>query len=75
MGRLSGSALRIPHPTISRRQAVLTLAPDRTAVRLEPVAGASPTLVNGQAIDKAVVLADGDTVQFGEVPLTVRIES
>ena len=76
VGRLSGAALRIMHATVSRRQAVLSLAPDRTSVRLEGVGAASPTLVNGRTIGEAPVdLADGDKVQFGEVVLAVRIEA
>lgn len=76
IGRLSGSQLRIVHPTVSRRQALLTLSADRASVRLEAVAGASPTIVNGKLLgEQAVALADGDKVQFGEVQLSVAVTS
>ena len=74
IGRLSGAQLRIVHPTISRRQAILTLSADRATVRLEAVAAASPTLVNAKAVGELPVdLADGDKVQLGEVPLSVSL--
>jgi pSer/pThr/pTyr-binding forkhead associated (FHA) protein len=73
IGRLSEVALRIVHPTVSRRQARLTLSSDRTTVRLEHT-GSSPTLVNGRVLTEAATLADGDQVQLGEVTLAVRFE-
>jgi pSer/pThr/pTyr-binding forkhead associated (FHA) protein len=73
IGRLSEVPLRIVHPTISRRQARLTLAADRSAVRLEHV-GSSPTLVNNRVLNESTNLADGDQLQLGEVTLSVKFE-
>jgi pSer/pThr/pTyr-binding forkhead associated (FHA) protein len=76
MGRLSTAALRVVHPTVSRRQVLISLSPDRTAVRVQALGAASPTLVNGRTIGEDwVPLADGDKLQIGEVVLAVRLES
>jgi pSer/pThr/pTyr-binding forkhead associated (FHA) protein len=75
IGRLSGAPLRVVHPTVSRRQAVLTLSADRASARVEALAGASPTLVNGKVVGEAPVeLADGDKLQLGEVQLAVGLQ-
>jgi hypothetical protein len=73
IGRLSDVALRIVHPTVSRRQAKITLGADRTSVRLEHT-GSSPTLVNNRVLTDSTLLADGDQLQFGEVTLAVKFE-
>ena len=73
IGRLSEVQLRIVHPTVSRRQARLTLTVDRLSVRLEHI-GSSPTLVNGRVLNESTSLVEGDQVQFGEVSLTVKLE-
>jgi hypothetical protein len=73
IGRLSEVALRIVHPTVSRRQARLTLGADRLSVRIEHV-GSSPTLVNGRVLHDSTALSDGDQLQLGEVSLSVKLE-
>ncbi|MGA9794066.1 MAG: FHA domain-containing protein [Rhizomicrobium sp.] len=56
-------------PRCSRAQAVIR----RTAggFILEPLSNATPTVVNNRAIDRAHVVADGDTIQFAAQLITV----
>jgi pSer/pThr/pTyr-binding forkhead associated (FHA) protein len=73
IGRLTDVPLRIVHPTISRRQARLTLSADHTSVRLEHT-GSSPTLLNGVPFEGAQPLADGDRLRLGDIDVTVRLD-
>jgi hypothetical protein len=76
LGRLSSATLRVVHPTVSRRQIRVALAPDRATARVQGLGAASPSLVNGRTLgEEWVNLADGDKLQVGEVVLSVRLES
>jgi pSer/pThr/pTyr-binding forkhead associated (FHA) protein len=73
IGRSEEATLRVDHPTVSRVQARLHLASDRTSARLEH-AGASASLLNGRELDGAAELVDGDLLQLGDVRLLVSLE-
>jgi pSer/pThr/pTyr-binding forkhead associated (FHA) protein len=67
-----GAALRLDHPTVSRRHARLTLSPDRRQVTLADLAATHPPRVEGRPVSGEVALRHGDRVEFGDVVLSVR---
>jgi len=68
VGRAVTSDLPIYDPTVSRRHAELSLAPD--GVRVQDLGSSNGTFVNGTRISEQVA-ADGDVVTFGKVPFNV----
>jgi pSer/pThr/pTyr-binding forkhead associated (FHA) protein len=73
MGRADGIALRVTHPTVSRRHARVTLSPDRLSVQIEHIGSTTPTLLNGAPVEGVKPLADNDQIALGEARITVRI--
>jgi len=69
VGRGESCRIRLAHPEISERHAVLTLAAD--AATLEDLHSANGTYVNGRPIDDRVSLAADDVVQIGACMLRV----
>jgi pSer/pThr/pTyr-binding forkhead associated (FHA) protein len=74
LGRAADAALRVNHPTVSRKHARVILADDRGIAYLQDAGGANGTRLNGQAIEKLAPLSDGDRVGVGEVELTVVLK-
>ncbi len=74
LGRSREAALRVEHPTVSRKHARLILSDDRGSVFLQDQGGANGTRHNGQEVTKLARLADGDTIGVGEVDLKVSLE-
>jgi DNA-binding winged helix-turn-helix (wHTH) protein len=56
---------------ISRRHARITVSAG--AASLEDAGSKNGTWLNGQRVDKAESLADGDQLKFGSVPMTFRV--
>jgi DNA-binding winged helix-turn-helix (wHTH) protein len=56
---------------ISRRHARITISAGEAS--LEDVGSKNGTWLNGQRVDKAESLADGDQLKFGSVPMTFRV--
>jgi pSer/pThr/pTyr-binding forkhead associated (FHA) protein len=73
LGRANEAALRVNHPTVSRKHARIILADDRSIAYLQDAGGANGTRLNGKAIDRLAPLADGDKVGVGEVDLVVTL--
>lgn len=73
LGRANEAALRVNHPTVSRKHARIILADDRGIAYLQDAGGANGTRLNGTAIERLAPLADGDKVGVGEVELTVTL--
>jgi pSer/pThr/pTyr-binding forkhead associated (FHA) protein len=73
VGRSSSSRLRIQHPTVSRRHAVLTLTGDRSAAIVEDAGSANPTRLNGAPVQKPCALSHGDTLDVGMCRLEVSL--
>ncbi len=71
LGRASESALRVDHPTVSRRHARLILSEDRSTAYVQDLGGANGTWLNGTAIAQLAPLREGDCIRVGEVDLTV----
>ena len=74
LGRSKEAALRIRHPTVSRRHAILIISDDDMIVYLRHDSGTNGTFLNGRKIQKVEPLEDGDQVKVGEVTLTARIK-
>jgi pSer/pThr/pTyr-binding forkhead associated (FHA) protein len=74
IGRSREVALRVDHPTVSRKHARLILSDDRVMVYLQDQGGANGTRHNGKEVAKLALLADGDTIGIGEVDLDVSLE-
>jgi pSer/pThr/pTyr-binding forkhead associated (FHA) protein len=73
LGRALDAALRIDHPTVSRRHAQLVLAGDRSRVTLQHVGTSNVTRVNGADAKAPRELAAGDVVEMGDLKMTVAI--
>lgn len=73
LGRARDAALRVDHPTVSRKHARLVLAPDRRSAAVEDLGGANGTAVNGKRIEKPRPLAEGDRIRLGDVDLVVHL--
>jgi pSer/pThr/pTyr-binding forkhead associated (FHA) protein len=74
LGRAMEAALRVDHPTVSRRHARIIIADDRGIVYLQDAGGQNGTRLNGKDIDKLAPLSDGDRVGIGEVELRVALK-
>jgi predicted component of type VI protein secretion system len=74
LGRATDAALRLNHPTVSRKHARVILADDRGIAYLQDAGGANGTRLNGKAIEKLAPLSDGDRVGIGEVELMVSLK-
>ena len=74
IGRSRDAALRVDHPTVSRKHARLILGDDRAMVYLQDQGGANGTRHNGREVAKLAPLADGDSIGIGEVELKVSLE-
>ena len=72
VGRGEGCRIRFDAPDVSERHAVLTVR-DGVA-RIEDLHSASGTLVNGEAIDRAVTLDGSKVVQLGSAMMRVSEE-
>jgi pSer/pThr/pTyr-binding forkhead associated (FHA) protein len=66
------AALRLEHPTVSRRHARLTLSADRRQATLSDLGASYPARVEGRPVSGETALRHGDRVEFGDVVLTVR---
>lgn len=70
IGRAEGNTVIINDPTMSRQHARIRLEEDRFL--LFDLGSANGTFVNGAKVEAPVVLADGDTVRFGEAEFTFK---
>ena len=69
IGRVETCHICFPKPEVSERHAILTVRDGRAV--LEDLHSANGTFVNGEAIDRAVVLDSGMVVQIGGCMLRV----
>ncbi|MGE0453481.1 MAG: FHA domain-containing protein [Vicinamibacteria bacterium] len=74
LGRAKNAALRIDHPTVSRRQARIVLSADRFQATLEHAGSATATYLNDTVVVAAIVLGSGDTIRFGAITLDVVVD-
>lgn len=74
LGRATNAALRIRHPTVSRRHAVVILSDNRQSAFLQDDSGTNGTLLNGREITRTEPLRDGDEITIGDVTLEVVLE-
>jgi pSer/pThr/pTyr-binding forkhead associated (FHA) protein len=74
LGRSREAALRVDHPTVSRKHARIILSDDRATAFLQDQGGANGTRHNGREVSKLAKLADQDTIGIGEVDLNVSLE-
>ena len=72
IGRAKDAALRVDHPTISRRHALVVLTAEGEAL-VDDAGGANGTRLNGLPVRKRSRLSDGDRISIGAVDLTVRL--
>ena len=72
IGRAESCRIRFDAPEVSERHAILTVR-DGKAI-LEDLHSANGTLVNGEAIDAAVILDSGMVVQVGTAMMRVSEE-
>ena len=72
IGRAESCRVRFDAPEVSERHAILTVR-DGKAI-LEDLHSANGTLVNGEAIDAAVILDSGMVVQIGSAMMRVSEE-
>ncbi len=70
IGRAQGNNMIIDDSTMSRQHARIRLEEDR--FMLFDLGSANGTFVNGAKVEAPVVLADGDTVRFGEAEFTFK---
>ena len=73
LGRSPEAALRLDHPTVSRRHATVILSDDRTAAYLRHEGGLNGTRLNAKLVEKLTPLADGDVLSMGDVDLRVTV--
>lgn len=73
LGRASTAALRIPHPTISRRHARIVLPEDRSDAFVEDAGSAHPARLNGSAVVRRSVLGSGDVLEVGAARIEVVV--
>jgi len=74
LGRATDAALRVRHPTVSRRHARIVISDDREMAYLQNAGGANGTLLNGREIERIEPLQEGDRVQIGDVVLEVSLK-
>lgn len=70
VGRVAGVSIRLDTPQISRRHAILRVS--KTGTVVEDLASSNGTFVNKEKIAVPRPLAEGDTVQFGDIPFVVK---
>jgi DNA-binding winged helix-turn-helix (wHTH) protein len=70
VGRDPGAAVSLPDASVSRRHAVLHVAPEQ--VLIEDLGSKNGTYVQDQRVRAAIPLSDGDRVRFGSIELTFR---
>jgi len=73
LGRSPEAALRVDHPTVSRRHAAVILSDDRKYAYLRHEGGINGTRLNGKLVDKLTPLADGDVVRVGDIELRAAL--
>jgi len=73
LGRSPEAALRVDHPTVSRRHAAVILSDDRKSAYLRHEGGLNGTRLNGKLVEKLTPLADGDVVRVGDVELRAAL--
>lgn len=71
VGRAGTASLVVDHPTVSRRQARILLAGDRSSVTLEPLA---KTKLDDVPLETPRALKDGSVIQAGLARIVVGIE-
>jgi pSer/pThr/pTyr-binding forkhead associated (FHA) protein len=74
LGRATDAALRVRHPTVSRRHARIVISDDREMAYLQNAGGANGTLLNGREIERIEPLQEGDRIQMGDVILQVSLK-
>jgi S-DNA-T family DNA segregation ATPase FtsK/SpoIIIE len=73
LGRSPDAAVRIDHPTVSRRHATVIVSDDRSVAHLRHEGGINGTRLNAKLVDKLTPLADGDVLSMGDVELQVAV--
>ncbi len=73
IGRLPASSIRLEGPQISRRHAVIRVT--ETEAILEDLGSSNGTFVNNRRITTPRALADGDSVNFGDMRFRLRFAS
>ncbi len=73
IGRSPEAALRVDHPTVSRRHATVIVSDDRTAAYLRHEGGLNGTRLNAKLVEKLTPLTDGDVLSMGDVELRVAV--
>lgn len=70
VGSSPDADIQIPHPTVSRTHAKLTV--DRDGVFIEDVGSSNGTRVNGSAVEGLVEMQGGQTVRLGAAALEIE---
>lgn len=70
VGRAADCDLALADPYLSRHHARLSLTDE--AARVEDLGSANGTLVNGERVEGAVVLRDGDVIRMSDTEVQVR---
>lgn len=70
VGRVADADLMIDDSTVSRRHSVLRIAPE--GLEVEDLGSSNGTTLNGNRIDGAIRLLDGDLVGFGSATALVK---
>lgn len=73
LGRSPEAALRVDHPTVSRRHAAVILSDDRKYAYLRHEGGINGTRLNGKLVDKLTPLGDADVVRVGDIELRAAL--
>jgi pSer/pThr/pTyr-binding forkhead associated (FHA) protein len=73
IGRGPGCDISLPNPAVSRTHAAVRV--EGTTVVVEDLGSANGTAVNGEPIDSARRLANGDVIEVGGSRLEVRIDT
>ena len=73
LGRSPEAALRVDHPTVSRRHAAVILSDDRKYAYLRHEGGINGTRLNGKLVDKLTPLGDADVVRVGDIELLAAL--
>jgi DNA-binding winged helix-turn-helix (wHTH) protein len=71
LGRSQDAVAWIDDPSISRRHAIIEIAPD--TVSIHDLGSKNGTFVRGQRISGRETLADGDAITLGRVPMIFRV--
>jgi DNA-binding winged helix-turn-helix (wHTH) protein len=73
IGRDPGCSIWLDAAGVSRRHARLRLDSARRHVTLEDLGSTNGTFRRRSRVEKEIVLADGDQIRLGPVPITVRL--